>query len=92
MTENNATTIRKRGAIASRLCNLLLTELLFFWSILWPPAFLPLRKRNRLRSQSDIATFGEEYETFPLHVLLPKASIEYPSRVRERPSLCLQFE
>ena len=91
MTENNATTIQKRGAIASRLCNLLLTEL-FFGSILWPPAFLPLRTRNRLRSQSDIATFGEEYETFRLHVLLPKASIEYPSRVCERPSLCLQFE
>jgi hypothetical protein len=34
----------------------------------------------------------EEYETFPLHFLHQKASIEYTSHVRERPSLCLQFE
>ena len=35
---------------------------------------------------------GGIYETFPLHFLHQKASTEYTSHVRERPSLCLQFE
>src|ERR1700744_5720381 len=34
----------------------------------------------------------EEYETFPLHFLHQKVSNECTSHVRERPSLCLQFE
>ena len=50
-------TIQKRGAIAGRLCNLLLTELCS-WVNPLARCVSALGKRDRLRSQPDIATFG----------------------------------
>jgi hypothetical protein len=51
-----------------------------------------IQERGEIRLTVKYCEHLEEYETFPLDFLHQKASIEYTSHVRERPSLCLQFE
>jgi len=82
---------QKRGATAGRLCNLLPIELFFGVNSL-ALCISASQKEESTSLTVKYCEHFEEHETFALHFLLQNASIEYPSRVRERGSLCLQFE